>query len=378
MANSLQPNTLGNAQSTITLQQILDKVRPLGDVSAVLNTASGYQLEPFITICTDVMNEIFSQPFPYKWNEVNLPLFYTNSFQQDYVLLNADGSSFFNVEWLERGICIEFTSNTLPKPWGYVECGREQTQATGSLTQIGMWNNPVFTANTLPNSLMYYGTWGATLTGSSSLGNDPGPGSVYTNPLLELEQTSNPITQIQDANGNLLALYTYGTEGSTAPLAAPNATPGTLATPGSGATTQWVVVDPNGTGIRLLPVPSQLGVVFQFRLVGQMPAPNFSYQSSQAVGTVLKQTLAPFPDKYEPYFRQGVIAQCYRYSTDAKVQAKFEKNYALWQKSLVNLRALQDRELEENRFTPERGIMGGGRSNGTFAGPFWPFNYPLQ
>jgi hypothetical protein len=89
--------------------------------------------------------------------------------------------------------------------------------------------------------------------------------------------------------------------------------------------------------------------------------------------------LDPFPDKYEQYFRQGIIAQCYRYSSDPKVQAKFEKNYTIWLKSLNDLRAMEDRELEENRFTPEQGITsrGGGYGRGTgWRGSAYPFNGP--
>lgn len=360
-----------SSQSTITLQRILDKILPLGDINPVLVNVSGYQLEPFLTICTDVMNTIYAQPFPYKWNEIKIPDFYTNSFQQDYALVNPDGSSFYNVEWLERGICIQQTSTALPKPWGYVECGRQLTQATGTLTQVGTWNNPTFEANTFPNYMLYYGTWGASSTSGPTLGNDPGPGSVYTSPLLQNTQASNPITQIQDTNGNLQVVTTYGTCGLVQPTwPATNAAPGTQTQDG---TTVWTVVDPNGIGIRVLPVPSQSGVVFQFKLVGQMPAPNFDLNTGKNKLN-LNQTLSPFPDKYEPYFRAGVIAQCYRYAVNEKTQAKFEKNWQLWLGSLKDLRELQDRELEENRFTPERGIMGGRRN--WYVGAAWPFQYP--
>src|SRR3981189_1248171 len=103
-----------NTQSKTTLQNMLDRVMPLGDINPVLINVAGFQLEPFITICNDVMSDICGLPFPHKWNEVKIPQFYTNSFQQDYVLLNPNGTSFFDVEWLERGIVIEMTSTVLP------------------------------------------------------------------------------------------------------------------------------------------------------------------------------------------------------------------------------------------------------------------------
>lgn len=357
---------MANTQSVITLQNMLDKVLPLGDVNPVLVNVGGYQLEPFVTICTDVMTDICGVAFPHKWNEIKLPQFYTNSFQQDYVMLKPDGSSFFGVEWLERGIVIEMTSTQLPKPWGYVECGRQLPQQTGTWNQVGLWaNNPMFECNTFPNYMLYYGTWGAGDTGNPSWGNNPGPGIVITPPLAANAQAANPIIQIIDINENIQVVTQYGTSGLTQPSWPDvNAPSGTQTVDG---TVIWTVADPNGVGIRITPVPSRMGVSFQFNLIGQMPPVRFNS---------LSQTFAPFPDKYEKYFRQGVIAQCYRYSPLEKVQVKFEKNYQIWLKSLNDLRATQDRELEENRFTPERGIMGeGGGYRRGWVGAANPFNY---
>lgn len=372
MANPT-PSIVLTYKSTLTLQNILDKILPLGDINPVLANVGGYQLEPFVTICTDVMTDIIGQPFPYKWNEVQLPPFYTNSYQQDYALVNSNGTSVLNVEWLERGIAIIQTSNSMPRAYGIVECGRQLPQATGSVFQAGTGGgSPTFVVNLFPNKMLYYGVWGASNSGgNSTFGNNPGPGSIYTNPLQSLgnSQPNNPINQVQDPNGNFQVVTTYGTCGQSQPnWPNANAAPGTTTQDG---TTIWTVVDPYGAGVRILPVPSQTGAVFQFSLVGQMPPTRF---------TALNQTLYPMPDKFEPYFRQGVIAQCYRYSSVASVQAKFEKNYQIWLKSLIDLRENQDRELEENVFTPERGIMGdagdGARGRGRWIGGAWPFNYP--
>lgn len=362
---------MANSQSKTTLQQILDRVFPLGDVNPVLVNVGGYQIEPFATICGDVYSEIVGLPFPHKWNENKLPQFYTNSFQQDYALLNPDGSSVYNVEWLERGICIDMTSTQSPRAWGFVECGRQLPQATGTFVQVSTWRNPTFLVNWFPNYMLYYGTWGASnIGGNPTTGNNPGPLSIYTNPLnaINNSQPNNPITQIIDANGNIQVVTTYGTTGAVEPVwPATNAAPGVTTADG---TVIWTVVDPNGVGIRILPVPSQSGAVFQFNLIAQKPAIQF---------TSLSQTLDPFPDKYESYFRQGVIAQCYRYSSTTSVQAKFEKNYQLWLKSLNDLRAMEDRELEENRFTPEQGIMSRGAGGGRgWRGAGYPFTGPGQ
>jgi hypothetical protein len=362
---------MANSQSKITLQKILDKILPLGDVNPVLVNVSGYQLEPFITICTDVYNEIVGLPFPHKWNEVKLPYFYTNSWQQDYALINPNGTSVYNVEWLSRGIVVDMRCTSVPKAWGYVECGRELSQATGSALQPSSWRQPTFLCNWFPNYMLYYGTWGATDSGSSTTGNNPGPNSIFTNPLTASanSQPNNPINQIIDPNGNLQVVSVYGTCGATQPnWPAANAAPGTNTTDGS---VVWKVVDPNGVGIRILPVPSQTGAVFQFNLVAQAPAIQF---------TSLSQTLSPLPDKYEPYFRQGVIAQCYRYSSVDSVQKKFERNYQMWLKSLNDLRSAEDRELDENMFIPDQSVFsrGGGSRGAGWRGAAYPFAGPGQ
>ena len=64
----------------------------------------------------------------------------------------------------------------------------------------------------------------------------------------------------------------YGTLGTTAPVAPAASLAGVLATPGSGDTTSWTVVDPQGAGICITPVPSQTGTVWQVNLIGQSQA----------------------------------------------------------------------------------------------------------
>ena len=360
-------------QSTVKLQQIVNIAESFGDIEPVLNVA-GQSSGPALTIANDVMNAICGTSFPHKWNEFDLPPFYTNSYQQDYALVYPAGqptgapssfSSVTNLEWLDRGICININSTSFPKAWRNVECGRELPMATGAGWNRGE-GNPLFLAAFLPNINLYYGTWGDLNNGTQSIGNNPIAGSAYTTPLGTQSQPANPITQIQDANGNLLVLTGYGVEGSTAPIAAVSAPAGTQVS-GAGATTVWTVVDPWGEGIRIYPVPSQTGVVWQFLLVAQAKPVRFKN---------LQQTLFPLPDQFEPNFRQGFITQCYRYSSDAKVRAKFKEEWQLWLASLNELRAKQDRELEENLFIADRGIMGGGNWGRPriWGGPGAPFN----
>ena len=275
-----------------------------------------------------------------------------------------------NLAWLERGIVVDINNTANPKPFRRVECGRQLPQATGSVFNSAT-SDPLFLVNWFPNSSLYYGTWGDTQTGNTSFGNNPIAGSIYTPLLGAGSSPANPIMQIQDANGNLLVLTGFGTEGTAAPVLPALSLPGTTVS-GTGATTVWTVVDPNGMGFRVFPPPPQTGVVWQFNLWGQANPIRF---------TSLQQTLAPLPDTFETTFRQGFIAQAYRYSVEAKVREKFEREWALWLKILIESRAKSDRELEENMFVPNRGIFGGGginSRNNTWPGASWPFNLPTN
>lgn len=359
---------MANSQSTVTLQNIADILAGIVDIAPILSVG-GYSNLTMLTIANDVMNEMCAQPFPWKWNELILPQFYTNSYQQDYALVypTANRLSVLNLANLQRGIVFNMSTTSVPKPWGYVEIVREQTQATTSWNGIcPFFSSPVFQANWELNSNLYYGTWGAANSGNATTGNNPVAGSLYTDPLIATSQPSNPITQIIDANGNLLVLTTYGTEGSTAPVSAPGSAAGSTCS-GTGATTIWTVVDPNGQGIRINPVPSQTGSVWQFNLVGQAKPVRF---------TTLSQTLAPLPDWYEPTFRQGCTAQAYRYSAITDVRKKFDVEWPLWKQSLFLSREKSDKERDANRFTPARSVMGSGGPIGGWWGPNWPFGGP--
>jgi len=322
-----------------------------------------------LTAANNVMSAICAVAFPHKWNSANAPLFYTNSLQQDYAAVYPNGQSLTNLSWLERGIVVDINNIAQPKPYREIETGRELQQATGSVFDAGNNSSPAFLVNWIPNNVMYYGTWGQLNTGSSTLGNNPVAGSVYL-PLVSPggDMPLNPIMQIQDANGNLLVLTGFGTEGSAAPVLPANSAPGTTVS-GTGASTVWTVVDPYGVGFRIVPVPVQSGVVWAFNLVYQMKPVRF---------TSLGQTLAPFPDEFEPHFQMGLIAQLYRFSPMAKVYEKFPAAWQLWLKSLQELRSREDRETEENIFVPDRGIMSGVSGRSKFKGSLWPFQYPSR
>ena len=241
---------------------------------------------------------------------------------------------------------------------------REQESQTGAwLGPSPFYSCPQFNANWLLNSQLYYGTWGAG-NFDGTLGNNPGPGVTYTNPIGAASQPNNPITQIVDPSGNFLVVTTYGTTGGSPPDAGGGATPGSTVSDGS---VIWTVVDPDGQGIRISPVPSQSGATWQFALVGQAKPVRFAS---------LSQTLAPLPDSFEPTFRQGCTAQAYRYSSVSDVRKKFDVEWPLWIKSLVLSREKSDKERDAQRFVPGRSIIGSGGPRNSWIGPAYPWPGP--
>jgi hypothetical protein len=434
-----------NSQCTVTLQDEVDILQTFADLEPVLNVG-GNTSRVILTAANNVMNAICAVQFPWKWNEFNLPYIYTNTLQQDYALVNPNGTSVTNLAWLERGLVIDINNSAEPKPWRPIETGRQLTQSTGTMFNSSMMSSPAYLVSWMLNNQLYYGTWGGPNNGTSSIGNNPYPGAVYTSPLgttvlaavwssvaggqitfnlssipgtltvgsaLVVSQAypvtynntysvtaifgnsvtvsatpnpgtyesggvigntatssmpNNPVLQIRDANGNYLVLTGFGQEGTAAPLAPINAAYGTQVS-GVGASTVWTVVDPFGQGLRLLPVPAQSGSVWQFNIVGQMKPVRF---------TNVNQTLAPLWDEFEPHFQMGLIAQLYRFSPQKAVYSKFEPAWQHWLKSLQEFRSKEDREMEENTFVPDRGILGGAPGRNRFLGPQWPYNYPTR
>lgn len=350
---------MGN--STTKLQAIVDFARTNPDLSPVLATG-GFSQEPALTIANDVMIAMLAQPFNWKWNRIRLPFFYTNSWQQDYAMVNVN-----NLAWLEYAILIDINSTSEPKDKYTLETNRDLPESSVQYGRPGQvcW---------LPNDQLVYGTWGGGNTGEGQASN-PGPGSVY-GPLLvtAVSQPANPLLQIQDPNGNFWVLTNALTNGAvlgqTQPawpttVTYPTATnPTAVATTIADGTGIWTAINPKGQGLRVNPIPSQQGKVWQGRVFGQARPPQF---------TSLSQVIDPIPDDYAAYFRRGFVAYAYMHSKDPKVRAKFADQQNLWMASLQTALKSVDRERDNAGIYPTDAIMPSPGS--TYLGPANPY-YP--
>jgi len=346
----------GQGNSTIQLQEVVDDASTLGDVAPALATG-GFSQSPALSIANDVMQAIINggpggQPYNWKWNRYNLPVFYTNSLQQDYFIPNL-----VNIGWLESAWAVNINQTSVPKQNFPIEVDKDLllTYQAGTYAAKIAW---------LPNSMLETGTWGAqplgptagfpsgqtTVAGPNLTGlQNPGPGVIYTNPVGTLVTPYNAITAITDPNGNLWCLTTYGTCSNTqpswpsSPVYPTLRNPNLIATTVTDGTCVWTAINPKGQGMRISPVPPQSGVVWAIQAVGQMVAPRFHS---------LTQYLNPLPDTMEWAFKQGFFAECYRRNPDPKIRARFSQERQLWLEALDKAVRQYDREQDDFGFYP--------------------------
>lgn len=354
-----------SGNSTIQLQGIVDWAKTLPELNPVLATG-GFSDQPARQIANKVMIDMLAaNSGGWKWNRFKIPPIYTNSWQQDYALPTTNA-----IAWFENGVIVDINSTSQPKTKYPFESNRDLAETDVQYGQPGQfcW---------LPNDQLIYGTWGGNNAGEGTLSN-PGPNSVYGVILGNVSQAANPFTQVKDPNGNLWTLQptvafpnnlnTSVTLGATQPVWPTNPVyptfqnPNIVATTIADGTATWQAVNPKGQGIRINPIPSQTGRVWQLRTFAQMRPVQFAN---------LQQTLEPIPDDFYTYFQNGFVAYCYMHSKDAKISAKFQQHYALWKESLQQAIDSTDRERDNTGIYPSESMMQQGYSN--YIGPTNPY-----
>ena len=159
--------------------------------------------------------------------------------------------------------------------------------------------------------------------------------------------------------------YPYGTSGSTQPSAPPNATPGALVQDGS---VIWTVADPDGYAMRLNPLPALNGLCWWILC---------QYQTAPPVLSTLQSTISPIPNYMVYLFRAGCRAMLYQFQGNPQGN----QMYAEWEETLVKALRAADRQQDDNRLFPERGVLAGdnpwlspqgiGAAYPFSPGPFW-------
>jgi len=147
---STTPQCVVYGNSTIKLQEVVDDAATLGDVAPALSTG-GFSMGPALSIANDVMQQLINggpgaQPYNWKWNRYNLPVFYTNSLQQDYFIPGLN-----NIGWLESAWVSDINQTSVPKQTYPLEIDKD-------LLVSNMQNGYVGKIGWLPNSMLNTGT----------------------------------------------------------------------------------------------------------------------------------------------------------------------------------------------------------------------------
>jgi hypothetical protein len=338
---------MGN--SSITLQQIVDSASTIGDLNPILVNTGGFASEPALTIANDVVADMFSPRFPWKWNRIKLPPFATISRQQDYASLSQH-----NIGWLENGFRVDANSPQVPPLTWPIRVVRDLPveMVPGGWPQKACW---------FPNNQLEQHPW-------------PGPFKTYTNPVGNVQTPPNPPTNILDANGNILVLTKFGTTGAIPPVAPvvidPDNPPpnwnddwpiGAVIEDG---TCEWTVAHPEAQGIRISPPPVDTGGnTWIIRLFAQGGGPYFE---------TLQDTLDPIPNEDAKYFREGFVAYAHRYSANPNVKARYMQLKTEWQQDLQGNLAQGADEEENYGEYPAQALMGGTTVVDPGPGnPFW-------
>ena len=330
----------GNTQpSSFTVQLLIDFARTF-DFTVPTVGLAGYSDEPALSFANDIIQKILAKNNPWKWNSYQVPIFYSQPYQQDY----PTSISANTMGWLESATFTDI-NNPAGTPTFHVQpilqcvARLQPTYVLGVPTEV-CW---------IMNRNAQTGVW-------------PGAGITYTNPLVSQGggPGSNPLTAILDPNGNIQVVTTYGTTGGSQPAwPAANAAAGTVTTESGGL--QWTVQDPNGIAFRLNALASFGSNVWQF---------NITYQQRAPLITTLGQTFAPIPDELQYLIKQGFLAFCYK-KADRKT---FQIEYAQWLEDIQQALEQTDRETQSFGFYPADSLQGSGGSGsgmGTFGYPGW-------
>lgn len=320
---------MGN--SSIKLQRIVDSVSAIGDLQPLFAATGGFADEPACTIANDVMQEIISERFPWKWNRKKYPPFFIITRQQDYASLHT-----YDLGWIENAYRILMNVNVVPPPVWPIEVVRDlpMSRVGAGWPQKLCW---------FANEQLEQRPW-------------PGPGYEYTFPLGLAQTPYNHPTNICDKSGlNILVLTTFGKTGAVWPEAPAWAGPGTapdnwpIGQVIQDGTCKWTVADPQAQGMRLFPPPAATNTnTWLIRVFYQKKAP---YINS------LQQKLNPIPDDYIKWFRDGFIAYAHRYSSVDKVKARYPLMKQEWIAAMIAAAKQGDREEEGRGFYPDRGLL---------------------
>lgn len=307
------------AVSTKTLQSMYDVLAAKG-IPDPRSQAQGYGDILSLELGSQVMADLITERFNWKFNRGVAAPFLTNSWQQDYPQpAQASGS----IAWGEDCDICDINSTTFPKPLNWDGAITWRRQLTRSSLSARRPRNIAW----MYNRDLSWGTW-------------PGAGKTYS-PLISAQGTSaNPIMNFIDVHGNYLILTGFGVTGNSQPSAAASSPEGTTVNDG---TCVWTVVSGDSQGFRIDTLPGQNSVVYQITPIYQLEPPEFAE---------LGQLLTPIPDSFSRHFERGLEAQCFEASPNPNDRQRQTISYADWLKSMVTMVSQGNKNPDIYRMVP--------------------------
>jgi hypothetical protein len=334
----------GNNLFTVTVANVIayaqqhTELMPLTGVGGVAN-------EPALSIANDTLLELLAEPFPWKLNRANLPIFVTAPFKQDYLF---SGSCAFTLTGGGVGIDLETNTglqqtgsdvqvNLLESCQGILNVG--DTVYLTNLTTSGInavytkgqgtvnsgWSNGFVITAIAADFMSFHFTYAPTIPG----GTDGAPGASYIG---WLEYAT--MTQTSSTAQVPKVWYLKGTR--ELQPASQTSIPDRIS-----------MLNDGGYGI----------ITLRLRwLPGTQPwTITTAYQQRPTVISSTSSTWAPIPDNYIHVVRQMFLAMCYRYAESPKADVEFQKAIAMVTKAT----GADDREDAEEYIVPDEPLVQG-------------------
>lgn len=324
--------------STISLQKIVNLAATHVDLMPLAGVG-GYQDEPALSLCNDVLAELLCAPLDWKFNRIEMGMLVTVPNKQDYMFA---GATAFTLGSSSSGAAIALATSS-----AISETGNTVTVSTLEPHRFKVGDTVYMTGNTDANynstftddgsTSSWSGGWVITVVPNtrsfkfthalSGLGVSGAPGIsdfgwLASASMVELNNNSSPrnVWQLQAVRE--------------LPVLSKVANPDKVA-----------VYKDNGDGT----------VQLRFSYVPGTTTwgANLVYQARSPLKTALTDTWAPFPDSFSNVYRQAFLYRAYRYLNNPRAEAE----YAKMQQEIQRVMGADDREESEVHVTPTDALM---------------------
>lgn len=306
----------------------------------------GFTNEPALSLANDTLGELIANPMAWKFNRVEMPLFVTTPFQQDYqfggavILSGAQGHGIALKSAGAPGVQQTTTVITVTTLEPHTFVVGDQVYMFGNVDAA--YNS---TYSQLPTGSAYSNGWvvasstagTTTLTLTSTVSTSATSGAPGITNFQWLE--SGTMREINSAAPIPQNWELYGVNDihPTSQVSRP---------------TKVAVMTDNGDGT--IKIRFNYGcptVIYGVSLVYQAMAPLKSALTGAGVGD-----WSPFPDRLAYVYRQMFLARCYRYLNSPRADMEYQKANAAIAKAL----GVDDAEQSDQYITPAETLLSGG------------------